>query len=119
MTENSVTGSGPSHASRSKSRSRPWAPLKLLRRCAGLAWRGLGLALIAPVRAYQLLISPLLPPACRFEPSCSEYMVEAIRKKGPLLGLLKGLWRLARCNPLCRSGYDPVKKQDEGKGSTN
>jgi len=72
------------------------------------ASRLVGLLMILALRAYQIFISPLLPPVCRFEPSCSHYMVEAIRKKGPLVGLLKGLWRLLRCNPFCKGGYDPV-----------
>jgi putative membrane protein insertion efficiency factor len=71
--------------------------------------RVLGGAAILLVRAYQLLISPLLPPACRFTPSCSQYMIEAIQKKGFVVGVLKGLWRLLRCNPLCKGGYDPVR----------
>lgn len=69
----------------------------------------MGCVLIALVRVYQALVSPLLPPVCRFQPSCSRYMVEAIRKKGPAMGVLKGLWRLLRCNPLCRGGHDPVE----------
>ena len=83
----------------------------------GGLWRGIGLlgraagwALIGLVRAYQLFVSPLLPPTCRFEPTCSQYMIEALRKRGPIIGTLKGLWRLARCNPLCRAGYDPVDR---------
>jgi len=66
--------------------------------------------LIAMVRAYQWTISPLLPNTCRFTPSCSRYMIEALQKKGPVIGLLKGVWRVMRCNPLCRGGYDPVEK---------
>jgi hypothetical protein len=78
----------------------------LLPRAAG---RAIGAVLVALVRAYQLFISPLLPTVCRFQPSCSQYMIEAIRKKGPVVGLLKGLWRLLRCNPLFPGGYDPVQ----------
>ena len=62
---------------------------------------------IGLVRGYQYLIRPLLPPMCRFEPGCSEYMIGAIRKHGPLLGMLKGTWRICRCNPLSKGGYDP------------
>lgn len=61
------------------------------------------------IRGYQKLIRPILPPACRFTPSCSEYCIEAIQKKGILIGCLKGLWRIMRCNPLCKGGYDPVE----------
>ena len=78
------------------------------RRLAASVSRAAAWVLIAAVRAYQILLSPLLPPMCRFQPSCSQYMMEAIRRKGPLGGLLKGTWRLLRCNPLCPGGYDPV-----------
>ncbi|NIM69009.1 MAG: membrane protein insertion efficiency factor YidD [Xanthomonadales bacterium] len=61
------------------------------------------------VRLYQRCLSPLLPPVCRFRPTCSEYMIQAVRKKGLLVGVAKGLWRLLRCNPLFRGGYDPVR----------
>ncbi len=60
------------------------------------------------VRAYQLLLSPVLPPSCRFLPSCSEYAAEAIARHGAFWGLALALWRLLRCNPWGGSGYDPV-----------
>jgi putative membrane protein insertion efficiency factor len=66
------------------------------------------LVLRATVRAYQLFVSPLLPPSCRFLPSCSEYAVEAIERHGALRGVGLALRRLARCNPWGGSGYDPV-----------
>jgi putative membrane protein insertion efficiency factor len=69
-------------------------------------------ALIAPIRAYRLLLSPLFPPACRFQPTCSQYAIEAIRIHGPLKGLGLALRRLARCHPISwlggSSGVDPV-----------
>jgi putative membrane protein insertion efficiency factor len=65
-------------------------------------------ALSAAVRGYQLLVSPLLPPACRFLPSCSEYAVEAIERHGARRGAVLALRRLARCHPWGGSGYDPV-----------
>jgi uncharacterized protein len=68
----------------------------------------MGLALKTALRAYQLLVSPLLPPACRFLPSCSDYAVEAIERHGALRGLALALGRLARCHPWGGSGYDPV-----------
>jgi putative membrane protein insertion efficiency factor len=68
----------------------------------------LSLTLLAAVRAYQLLVSPLLPPACRFLPSCSEYAADAIRQHGTLRGIGLALHRLARCHPWGGSGYDPV-----------
>ena len=59
------------------------------------------------VRGYQYLIRPLLPPVCRFQPGCSEYMILACRKYGPIVGAAKGTWRICRCNPLFPGGYDP------------
>ena len=59
------------------------------------------------VRGYQYLIRPLLPPVCRFEPGCSDYMILACRKYGPIYGAVKGTWRICRCNPLFPGGYDP------------
>ncbi len=64
--------------------------------------------LVSLVRSYQLLISPLLVPACRFHPSCSHYMLEAVELHGPLRGGIKGLQRLFRCHPFRMGGYDPV-----------
>ena len=71
------------------------------------AWIG-----ILPVRAYQWFISPLLPPSCRYEPTCSAYAIEAFQHHG----LLRGSWltarRLLRCHPWGGSGYDPVPHED-------
>ena len=67
------------------------------------------------VRAYQLLISPLLPRTCRFTPSCSEYMIQAITTYGVVRGVGKGLWRLLRCQPFGNGGYDPVTTKGEFK----
>ncbi|MEW6208828.1 MAG: membrane protein insertion efficiency factor YidD [Acidobacteriota bacterium] len=66
-------------------------------------------ALIYLLRAYKLLLSPLLPPACRFTPTCSEYAMEAIEKYGALRGMYMGVRRLLRCHPFHPGGYDPVK----------
>jgi putative membrane protein insertion efficiency factor len=60
------------------------------------------------VRAYQLLVSPVLPPACRYLPSCSEYAAEALLEHGALRGSWLAARRLARCHPWGGSGYDPV-----------
>ncbi|MFZ5831947.1 MAG: membrane protein insertion efficiency factor YidD [Planctomycetota bacterium] len=65
------------------------------------------LALVAAVRVYQYAISPLIGPHCRFEPSCSQYFIEAVRKYGALRGAAKGIWRICRCHPWGPSGYDP------------
>lgn len=64
--------------------------------------------LLAPIRFYQKHISPSKPPCCRFRPTCSAYAVEAIEKHGALKGLFLALWRILRCNPFCKGGYDPV-----------
>ncbi|BDD85811.1 membrane protein insertion efficiency factor YidD [Desulfofustis limnaeus] len=63
---------------------------------------------IGVISSYRYFISPLFPPACRFYPSCSVYTIEAIRHYGALRGLAKGIWRLLRCHPFARGGYDPV-----------
>jgi hypothetical protein len=60
------------------------------------------------IRVYQRGVSPTLPLACRFQPTCSHYGYEAIERHGLVKGILLTLWRLARCNPLNRGGYDPV-----------
>ncbi|MCL2673739.1 MAG: membrane protein insertion efficiency factor YidD [Defluviitaleaceae bacterium] len=65
--------------------------------------------LLALLRFYKSIISPILPRACRFYPTCSEYMMDAITKHGPLKGLAMGTYRLLRCNPFCDGGYDPVE----------
>ncbi len=62
----------------------------------------------ALIRFYQVALSPLLPPGCRFVPSCSEYALEAYERHGFLRGSLLTLSRLLRCHPGCPSGYDPV-----------
>ena len=66
--------------------------------------------LIGSIKAYRALISPVLGPNCRFYPSCSAYMIEAIREHGICKGLLLGIRRLLRCNPACEGGVDPVPK---------
>jgi len=66
-------------------------------------------ALIYLLRAYQVLISPLLPPACRFTPTCSDYAIEAVRQHGALRGFYMAVRRLLRCHPFHPGGYDPVK----------
>lgn len=65
--------------------------------------------LIFLIRGYRLFISPLLPPSCRFTPTCSEYAMEAIRKYGAIRGVYLGVRRLLRCHPFHAGGYDPVR----------
>ncbi len=74
-----------------------------------LRWlRGLAAGmLVVPVRGYQLCLRPLLPPVCRFYPSCSEYFILAVHKHGPALGAWKGFCRICRCHPWHPGGYDP------------
>jgi len=83
---------------------------------AARAREGLAAVLIGLVRLYQWTLSPLLGPCCRFDPSCSEYAVAAIRRFGPLRGGGLTLRRLSQCHPWGASGYDPVP-EDLGKDS--
>jgi uncharacterized protein len=66
---------------------------------------------ILPVRVYQKLVSPLLPPSCKYHPSCSQYAIDALRTFGPAKGSVLAAWRLVRCNPFSHGGYDPVENQ--------
>jgi uncharacterized protein len=74
-----------------------------------LQWPSLAVTafLIAMIRLYQVTLSPLLGQVCRFEPSCSRYMVESLNKYGPVKGLARGLRRVSRCHPWNPGGYDP------------
>ncbi|HUO91248.1 MAG TPA: membrane protein insertion efficiency factor YidD [Rhizomicrobium sp.] len=69
-------------------------------------------ALVAPIQFYRQFISPLFPPACRFQPTCSRYAIEAIETHGPIRGLGLALRRLSKCHPITwlggSSGFDPV-----------
>jgi putative membrane protein insertion efficiency factor len=69
----------------------------------GLSW-----LITTAVRAYQLCLSPLLGPKCRFQPSCSQYVIDAVRKYGPLRGTWRGAKRICRCHPWNEGGYDPA-----------
>lgn len=62
------------------------------------------------IKFYRYFFSPLIPPSCRFSPSCSQYALEAVARFGPGKGLLLIFWRIVRCNPFHPGGYDPVTK---------
>ena len=64
---------------------------------------------IGMIRIYQKLISPMFPPSCRFYPSCSEYAVQSLQKYGAIKGSIKAIWRILRCNPWNKGGFDPVE----------
>jgi putative membrane protein insertion efficiency factor len=66
---------------------------------------------LMPLLAYSKLISPALPRRCRYEPTCSAYAIEAVRRFGILRGVVLATWRLLRCNPFSDGGYDPVEAQ--------
>ena len=65
--------------------------------------------IVAILRLYKLIVSPMLPSACRYYPSCSEYMRQAVEKYGPARGVWMGLKRVARCHPFHGGGLDPVR----------
>ena len=77
-------------------------------RYSDAAGRLLSLAIRAMIRAYQLLVAPIVPPSCRYYPSCSHYAAEAVARHGAGRGSLLALRRLSRCHPWGGSGYDPV-----------
>jgi hypothetical protein len=79
---------------------RPPTPVRLLRA-----------AVVFPVLVYQRYVSPAYPRRCRYEPTCSRYAVEAVTTFGVLRGTVLAVWRLLRCNPWSRGGYDPVDAQ--------
>jgi putative membrane protein insertion efficiency factor len=60
------------------------------------------------LRLYKMLLSPFLPSACRFTPTCSEYAAQAVEKHGALRGIWMGIRRILRCQPFCKGGHDPV-----------
>ncbi len=73
---------------------------------------------VAPIRLYQLLLSPLFGSRCKYYPSCSEYAAQAIERFGILRGLVLAGWRLLRCNPWSHGGFDPVEDQRLFKSRT-
>jgi len=79
-------------------------PGKLFRSLPGIPAR----QMIMLVRLYQAALSPLLGGQCRYQPTCSDYFIEAVRRHGAALGLVLGAWRILRCHPFSKGGYDPV-----------
>lgn len=71
---------------------------------------------IIPVRFYQKVISPFLGPSCRYQPTCSSYMIEAVQEWGAVKGSWLGLRRIFRCHPWAGFGPDPVPKRGDEKG---
>jgi uncharacterized protein len=66
---------------------------------------------LAPVHAYRRWLSPLLPRRCKYEPTCSQYALDAVEQFGVVRGVILATWRLLRCNPWSHGGYDPVSAQ--------
>jgi putative membrane protein insertion efficiency factor len=73
--------------------------------------------LLSLIRGYRRFISPLFPPACRFQPTCSQYAVEAIATYGTIKGSWLAINRILRCHPFHPGGYDPVPTQDKNTDS--
>jgi putative membrane protein insertion efficiency factor len=71
----------------------------------------IGRFLVVVVRAYQVVLSPLLPGSCKYHPSCSRYAIDALREYGALRGSILAGWRILRCNPFSHGGHDPVTQQ--------
>jgi len=69
--------------------------------------------MIGMIRWYQRDVSPHLGSCCKYAPSCSEYMIGAIERFGPLHGVFLGMWRILRCNPFSKGGYDPVPERSK------
>jgi putative membrane protein insertion efficiency factor len=69
-----------------------------------------GRLLIALVRVYQHTLSPIMGGQCKYLPTCSNYFIDAVRARGAVVGAALGFWRIMRCNPWSKGGYDPVPK---------
>jgi uncharacterized protein len=67
------------------------------------------------IKIYQYIISPIFPATCRFQPTCSSYMLEAIQKRGPFIGVFLGVKRILKCHPYHEGGYDPVPSKKNKK----
>ncbi|QOR70757.1 membrane protein insertion efficiency factor YidD [Ruania alkalisoli] len=80
--------------------------------------RPLTTVLVGAVRGYQLIVSPWFAPTCRYYPSCSAYAIGALRRHGPVKGVLLSAWRLVRCNPWSHGGVDPVPEHGRWRALT-
>ncbi|MBN2209080.1 MAG: membrane protein insertion efficiency factor YidD [Candidatus Coatesbacteria bacterium] len=90
----------------------------LLRRMSKAADKAVSFAAVLLLLAYKKCVSPLVPRCCRFEPSCSEYAIEAFRKFGVLRAARLTAWRLLRCHPFCAGGFDPLPEQTSSREAT-
>jgi putative membrane protein insertion efficiency factor len=81
---------------------------------AGTARAAVVRAAVVLIRGWQLSLSAVLPPSCRFQPSCSTYAIEALERHGPVRGTWLAMRRIARCHPLGAAGYDPVPERRGG-----
>ena len=68
---------------------------------------------VLPIRFWQRFVSPMFPPTCRFSPTCSQYGIEAVHEHGIFRGSALTVWRILRCHPFTRGGYDPVPPRRE------
>jgi putative membrane protein insertion efficiency factor len=75
--------------------------------------------MIGLIKLYRKFISPIKPPCCRFTPTCSEYALEAFIKRGFFLGFILTVWRVLRCNPFSKGGYDPVPEKGARRVKNN
>ena len=73
---------------------------------------------MVPILLYRMTLSKIMPPICRFQPTCSEYGLEAIRRHGSIRGIGLTVWRVLRCQPFCKGGYDPVPDVETPAGTT-
>jgi uncharacterized protein len=102
-----------------------WTPASFVRSANPSWWSGALAALVSlPIRVYRMLISPLLPPACRFYPSCSRYALDALGAHGLIRGTWLSVARLLKCHPFHPGGVDPVppreiRSQDPSRGRGN
>ncbi|MFP4354966.1 MAG: membrane protein insertion efficiency factor YidD [Phycisphaerae bacterium] len=89
----------------------------MMRRELRWVWQLPRRALVGLARLYQVTLSPLVGRQCKYLPTCSSYFIEAVQKKGAVVGTLKGLWRICRCNPFAAGGYDPVEPEKPDRES--